>query len=141
MSKKSLTLFRVSKSEIVTQGVLINDETGLPICLTLEEPWKNNAQGVSCIPAGEYIVVPHVNSKGSPVFLITNVKSRTAIQIHIGNTTKDIEGCVLVGTEFGAYVGLPAVLGSQRAFHALSKSVGHDPFILKIVEVNKNADK
>ena len=59
---------------------------------TLEEPWKNNLRTISCIPAGVYECVHHNGRKFKDVWKLTNVENRTAILIHSGNTTDDIEG-------------------------------------------------
>ena len=45
---------------------------------------------------------------------------------------KDIEGCILVGSEFGELNGVPAVLESRKAFNRLQSSVGEESFELVI---------
>lgn len=67
-------------------------------CCTLELPWQGNEQNISCIPEGvyKYRVAPSP-SRGTDVIWIDGVQGRSAIQIHTGNYTKQIQGCCLVG--------------------------------------------
>lgn len=71
-------------------------------CKTLELPWKNNANNISCIPEGEYLVVKRKahNLRKYDHFHVTDVKGRTWILIHTGNKISHIQGCILVGNEF-----------------------------------------
>lgn len=65
--------------------------------LTLEEPWRDNVQKVSCIPDGEYVCeVVHSDHLGFCV-AVNDVPGRSLIRIHAGNTLEDTEGCILVG--------------------------------------------
>jgi len=66
-------------------------------CLTLELPWKDNAVNISCIPPGIYSASKHNSYKHGEVVLFKDVPDRTYIEIHAGNYTRDIQGCVLVG--------------------------------------------
>jgi hypothetical protein len=70
---------------------------GLFRCLTLELPWKDNKQYVSCIPSGEYEAKLYQSYKHGAVVLLEGVPGRTFIEIHAGNYTSQIEGCILVG--------------------------------------------
>lgn len=87
-----LTLIRYTRTETAVLGSLYLN--GAFICYTLENATK-------AIPCGMYSVQ---NSK-SPKFkrelpLISNsttVKASRGIRIHSGNTSKDSQGCVLVG--------------------------------------------
>jgi len=78
------------------------------LCYTLEEQWRNNApadyygETESCIPEGVYRVVrhgwePEEKVKFKKVWRLEDVKNRSGILIHAGNTTKETEGCILVG--------------------------------------------
>ncbi len=90
-----LTLKRVKEDEFGTHGIL-NDQDGFLICYTLELPWKDNQENVSCIPIGIYDVVP--NNAEKPWRLL-NVQGRTQIDIHAGNFMSDTLGCILVGLQ------------------------------------------
>ncbi len=66
-------------------------------CFTLELPWKENERGISCIPAGTYEAFKRMSPKNGSVIELLNVKDRSNIQVHRGNYTRQIEGCILVG--------------------------------------------
>jgi len=66
-------------------------------CLTLELPWKDNEKNVSCIPAGAYASGFYDSPKHGRVILLDCVRDRKYIEIHAGNYTRQIEGCILVG--------------------------------------------
>jgi len=104
--------------------------------MTLEEPWKDNKRGISCIPEGTYKVVPHgwgnERVRFKRAYRLTGTAPRTAILIHTGNTTDDIEGCILVGGAHGALNGKQAVLYSLPAMERLRTLVGKNSFELTI---------
>lgn len=120
-----LTLERTYRGDDCTTGVLYDDE-GKFICYTLEEPWKDNKNQVSCIPVGTYDCVHWDGNKFKDVWNVTKVPNRIAILIHSGNTTKDIEGCILLGRVKGTKDGLKAVLESRLALEKLRVLVGRD---------------
>ncbi len=67
-------------------------------CFTLELPLLNNQTDVSCIyPAGGYRGSKHFSPSNGDCIAINNVMDRTNIQIHAGNYTSQIRGCILVG--------------------------------------------
>lgn len=66
-------------------------------CFTLELPWINNKRNVSCIPAGTYPAIKYKSPRHGTVILLENVPDRSMIEIHSGNYTRQIEGCILVG--------------------------------------------
>lgn len=145
-----LTLYRHAYLPTVTRGRLYASSLILP---TLEEPWRPNPDGpggssvdrgqlASCIPDGNYRVIPHRRGKdGADVWALVNVDlgvyyrdtdipdgqkwGRSFVLIHRGNTTNDIEGCILVGMEFGRLAGLDAVLNSGDAIRELQAVLGH----------------
>lgn len=124
-----------------TRGILIFNGFH---CYTLELPWKDNQPNISCIPAGEYTVVPHYSRKFKHCFHIKDVPGRTAILIHSGNFAGDRElgfrshsyGCILVGSKFGYIYNQFAVLCSRIT---LSKLVDYVdvPFRLSIEWADK----
>lgn len=122
-------LVRVATGPGGTFGVLC--EGGIPLCVTCEDPWNNNAVGKSCIPAGTYGVVPHDGEKYKDVWRLENVKGRSAILIHAGNTINDTQGCILVGRSFTMFADLPAILDSRDALELLRKELP-DKFTLRI---------
>ncbi len=66
-------------------------------CFTLELPDKENQPNVSCIPAGTYQAFKRNSPKNGNVIELKHVLNRTNIQVHSGNYTSQILGCILVG--------------------------------------------
>lgn len=128
---KKFELFRGFQNADVTLGMLKG--FSVPI-YTLEEPWMHNQRGISCIPAGDYLCTPHTGLKFQDVWRLNDVPNRTAILIHAGNTTEDIEGCILVGLEHGKLRNKHAVLRSRLALDILRDTIGKNPFRLTIKE-------
>jgi hypothetical protein len=94
-----LLLIRDTFSENSILGELfVNGER---MCDTLELPFKDNQPRISCIPAGQYPVRIRVAresaSRDYVHLLVQDVKDRSYILFHRGNTAKDTRGCILVG--------------------------------------------
>lgn len=95
-----LTLNRIFLGNSATIGeLLINDKH---LCDTLEDrvrPEGEKVYGKTAIPEGTY----EVKLTHSPRFKkilpeILNVPNFSGIRIHTGNSSKDTEGCIIVGT-------------------------------------------
>ena len=95
-----LTLNRIFLGSSATIGeLLVNDKY---LCDTLEDrvrPEGEKVYGKTAIPEGTY----EVKLTHSPRFKktlpeILNVPNFSGIRIHTGNSSKDTEGCILVGT-------------------------------------------
>lgn len=129
---KRIELRRVSSSNDCTQGILIKYDDGKALCATIERPWKENKNFISCIPRGVYRVEPYSSDKYKGVFQIMDVSGRYNVLVHIGNTVKNTTGCVLVGSEFGYLGGNDAVLNSARAMERLKKYVENQPWWLSV---------
>lgn len=88
---------------------------------TVERPWLNNKKNISCVPEGFYRLERYDSpTKGrGQVWQFENVKGRTYIQIHKGNTPKDVVGCIALGTRLGVLNNAWAVLDSRTAFKEL----------------------
>ena len=71
------------------------------MCDTLELPYRDNQRSISCIPAGQYKVRLRTARESATRdylhLLVEDVKDRSYILFHIGNSAKDTRGCVLVG--------------------------------------------
>ena len=100
---KKLTLKRIAKKADYTIGRL-EDENGVKICDTLEPTWRNYKGGElkvprkSAVPEGTYPVVITKSWKfGKYLPLLVGVPGFEGIRIHSGNTSKDTDGCILVG--------------------------------------------
>lgn len=107
-------------------------ENGTELC-TIELPWIQNMQRVSCIPEGVYGLklrespVIHRTSRGAfqKGWEVTNVPGRTYIMMHIANFPRDVLGCIGIGMKHGQLPGRDgieaAVLQSRIAFEYLMK--------------------
>lgn len=95
-----LQLLRTYDNGVQTEGVLyVIDSKGTIIfkCYTLELPYKNNQQRISCIEQGTYQVIKHNSPKFGKCFWLQSVPGRSEILIHRGNYYFDVLGCILVG--------------------------------------------
>lgn len=100
--------------------VLEDTDRGLDDKMTEEEILKKKVKGETAIPTGIY----HVYLTYSPKYkkqmpLIDGVKGYSGIRIHSGNTSKDTEGCLIVGKN--KQVG--KVLESRKTYNALFKQL------------------
>lgn len=69
-------------------------------CCTLELPDKGNQNSISRICGGAYQVKRRYSHKHGWHYHIQDVEGRSLILFHKGNYYTQIEGCVLVGTDF-----------------------------------------
>ena len=95
----NLLILRNTFSDESTIGELfLNGET---FCDTLELPYRDNQKSVSCIPTGEYTVRLRTARESATRdylhLLVQEVKDRSHILFHRGNSAKDTRGCILVG--------------------------------------------
>ena len=94
-----INVYRVNKTDRETIGFLTCNINNQSIKLrTLELPWKDNKEDVSCIPTGTYKYKkwfsPHFNRT---VLRLENVPNRTNILIHPANYVSELRGCIAVG--------------------------------------------
>jgi hypothetical protein len=111
-------LNRMSDSGQETFGTLLSSD-GTHLCVTIERPWKDNAQDVSCVPLGTYDFYRFLSPKNGDVWRTDEVPSRTAIEIHSANFASQLEGCIAVGNAIGEIDGVPAVLNSKMTLTKL----------------------
>lgn len=120
---KTVELTRCTTSDKGTFGILSKE--GLPLCVTCELPWKYNEKKKSCVPVGKYVCKPYTSSRFPEVWELQDVRNRSAILIHWGNTIEDIEGCILVGRSFAAFKDakgdLIGVTNSKLTYEQLRK--------------------
>ena len=98
-----LVLIRHARRADYTIGRL-EDENGKKICDTLEPIWRNYDGGElkipkkSAIPEGSYRVVVTKSQRFQKYLpLLVGVPGFEGVRIHAGNTSRDTEGCILVG--------------------------------------------
>lgn len=100
-------------------------------CFTLELPWQNNQSGVSCIKAGTYRVIKHNSPANGNILWLLNVEDRTHIQIHSGNYTRNVKGCILVGDSIKHLDSddIPDVTNSKNTLKQLLDACGDEEMI------------
>ena len=98
-----LILTRIARRADYTIGRL-EDENGMKICDTLEPTWRDYKGGElkipkkSAIPEGSYRVVVTKSQRFQKYLpLLVGVPGFEGVRIHAGNTSRDTEGCILVG--------------------------------------------
>jgi len=120
----NLTLKRVWSDDTGTFGVLMGPDG--PFAVTVELPWRNNEQRVSCIPVGTYTCKAVNSPKFKHTFEITGVPGRSHILFHKANTIADLLGCIGVAESFNPVNGVPGVTESAKGmneFMALQKDI------------------
>ncbi|MES0881782.1 DUF5675 family protein [Roseibium sp. SCP14] len=109
---------RKHSNEECTSGYLaVNGEV---IAYTLELPWQNNEPLISSIPPGTYSAHLRYDKSDKWRLQLDNVPGRDGIQLHIGNYTGEIEGCILVGN--GISDDLCTLNGSADAYAKLKNA-------------------
>ena len=95
----NLLLIRDTFTDESTIGELFLN--GERMCDTLELPYRDNQRSISCIPAGQYAVrLRYARESATRDYLhllVQDVKDRSYILFHRGNSAKDTRGCILVG--------------------------------------------
>lgn len=124
-----ITLIRIANRPTYCIGKLYVDgvyqcdtiedtDRGLDNKMTVSEILKKKVKGETAIPTGVYPVYITWSPKyKKPMPLIDEVKGYSGIRIHSGNTSKDTEGCLIVGKN--KEVG--KVLDSRKTYNALFK--------------------
>ena len=88
----------------------------LYFCYTLEDVVREGAKvdGQTAIPTGTYDVIIDDSTRfGRPMPHILNVPNFKGVRIHSGNTSKDTEGCILLGA---SYAGKDFIGNSKNSF-------------------------
>jgi len=124
-------LNRAFQNDFVTLGILKIEDIPTPF-FTLENPWKFNKRNISCIPPGTYKCEPFSGTKFKNVYEVGGVPQRSYILFHVGCTTEDTRGCILLGLSTGDIQGEPAVLRSRRAINKFRAIIGNNDFVLTI---------
>ena len=131
-----LILTRIARKAEYTIGRL-EDENGMKICDTLEPTWRDYKGGEmkipkkSAIPEGSYRVVVTKSRRFQKYLpLLVGVPGFEGVRIHAGNTSRDTEGCILVGQNL--QVG--KVLWSRITLEKLMKLIENEKEIYIIIK-------
>ena len=126
-----LTLVRIANRPTYCIGKLYIDgkwfcdtieDTDRGLCdeMSEKEILERKVKGETAIPTGIYqVLITYSPKYKKQMPLINNVKGYSGIRIHSGNTSKDTEGCLIVGKnkEIGK------VLESRITYNALFKKL------------------
>ncbi|AUR91594.1 hypothetical protein NVP1161O_152 [Vibrio phage 1.161.O._10N.261.48.C5] len=126
----SKIILKTIKQPDCTLGVMIVEGSDFR-CFTLELPDKGNASNVSCIPAGTYEYFKRVSNANGNVIELRNVVGRKYVQVHKGNFTSDILGCILVGKTIADINsdGIPDVTSSGNTMKDLLTTLDDEGII------------
>ena len=131
-----LILTRIARKAEYTIGRL-EDENGKRICDTLEPTWRDYKGGEmkipkkSAIPEGTYRVVVTKSQRFQKYLpLLVGVPGFEGVRIHAGNTSRDTEGCILVGQNL--QVG--KVLWSRITLEKLMKLIENEKEIFLTIK-------
>ncbi len=95
-------------------------------CYTLEDVVREGKKvnGQTAIPAGTYdIIIDNSVRFGKPMPHILNVPNFKGVRIHAGNTSKDTEGCILLGH---TYAGKDFIGNSRTAYDVFFNKLKED---------------
>lgn len=109
---------------------------------TVERPWLQNRNNVSCIPTGVYILRKRrssvVEKSSGGEFLegweITDVLGRTYIMFHPANWPNNVKGCVGVGMDYTIMGGKLGVSESRDAHRILMSELTDSSYELHIID-------
>jgi len=143
---KTLNLLRDLWTHTETEGVLTFGDATL---YTIERPWIATDPGgkpfQSCIPAGRFILRPHVHHGTDVVALVNpghavyymnadrpNEVGRYKVLIHAGNWVDDVVGCIAPGSSRADSPQGPMVTSSKNSMKKIMEYIGAESAVLNI---------
>ncbi len=129
---KKVRIVRLESTEQGVRGVLYVDSRLK--CVTFEDPWKENAPNVSCIPTGTYRCKRVLSPKFGPTFEVEGVPGRSLIRFHGGLDQSHTEGCILVGMWFDPTKVAIGPGGGKVLIRFMELFKGENEFDLQIVD-------
>jgi hypothetical protein len=106
-----------------------------------ECPWRDNAQGLSCIPPGVYKVAWSLSPRlKRNTYRLIDVPERAGVLIHSANYMGDrtmglkcqLLGCIALGEKRGTMDGQAALLMSYAAVSRFERYMDGQPFELEV---------
>jgi hypothetical protein len=125
-----ITLERFAYTPMGTFGRLTYGDFS---CYTVERPWDNNNNKVSCIPEGMYTIQKYTSPKFGSVYAVLGetvslfpdtTHKRSAVLIHPANVMSDLEGCIGLGDSLGYVKSQWGVLNSAVTLKAFFSKLG-----------------
>lgn len=110
---------------------LENKDRGLLQTMSVNIIQKLKVYGETCIPAGLYKLILSLSPRFKKLMPeILFVKGFKGVRIHAGNTTKDTQGCILVGEKQSDGV----LTNSRKTFDNLMQKLQNQKEIILIIE-------
>lgn len=130
----NLTLTRTYLSDSTTGTCMVSTQT---FC-TIEQPWRNNEKGASCVPEGAYQLIPYNSPSHGATWYLSNQElgvggpeaNRSFCELHAANWARQLQGCIAFGLTntpmFDPSTGIvePAVENSRAAILDLIEILG-----------------
>lgn len=121
----NIVIERLPQDVNQTLGIcsIIKDGTPVFSALSLERGWRDNAQGVSCIPPGIYpMVLEYSDRFKRSLWEIKEVENRSECKFHAANFWHSLEGCVSLADSLGNidsddYLDLLSSRVTMKRFH------------------------
>ena len=115
--KDTYTIGKLYVDGTYFSDVLEDKDRGLDSSMSESEILEKKVKGETAIPTGHYVI----NITYSPKYkrmmpLLLDVKGFSGIRIHSGNTSKDTEGCLIVGKNKKVGMVLESRYTYQRLF-------------------------
>lgn len=131
------TLIRIQRDTKQTLGKLILFEGLNKIfeCCTLELPYLENENDISCVYTGIHLLTYYKRPNGKDSYLFRNVINRRWIEIHQLNYYDQTDGCIGVGKDHIDIDndGLKDITHSGSTINELMKATNKRDIILTIV--------
>lgn len=142
-----ITLHRTHLPSQGTVGVLELQDT---LWYTMEQPWRNNLPFKSCIPVGEYQLIPWESYKYGECFIAVNEELNVfhseaspgrpsdgrfkCLYFHRGNYPNSFKGCGGIGYSYKP--SLDMITNTRKACKIVNKTI-HDEgsYILRIKDL------
>lgn len=108
----------------------------VPVCWTIELPWKNNQQRVSCIPEGTYRVTKRWSEKFKSHLQLLDVPGRSLILLHPANDAlKELNGCIApVSRLTGEGLGVQSRDAFNRLYSKVVKAIEESKQVFLTIE-------
>lgn len=100
---------------------------------TMERPWLNNKNNVSCIPTGTYrCTLIYWEKHKKWVYHILDVPHRFGVLIHSANFPTQLLGCIALGEKMGIMDGKRGVFTSVPAVRRFNDAMNKEDFMLEV---------
>jgi hypothetical protein len=100
-------------------------------CYSIELPWKNNEQNISCIIAGAYPYRKEIHPKFGRCLRLFAISEREGVLMHAGSFAGDVSlgwksdssGCVIIGSKIEKIKKQKAAINSRATLDTLILSL------------------